>query len=86
MRHSCSCGRCCQRCSTGIGKKVQYFYRASCISDLIRKPVPVHCLFRKKPRMLKAEGFQIEAKLFISDLPLFGRSKNSHSPPPLLLL
>ena len=24
MRHRCSCGRCCQRCSTGIGKKVQY--------------------------------------------------------------
>ena len=46
------CGR--SQCRTAcIGKQIQNLYLTVCMFDLFAKPVPVHCLFRKQPGMLK---------------------------------
>ena len=50
----------CCGCESGtacIGKKIQYFYRASGVADLIAEPVPVGSLFREKSGMFEAERF-----------------------------
>ena len=73
MSHSRSGCRCRQRRSAGVGEKVQHLHRTAGVFDFIGEPVPVHRLLREKSRMFEAERFQVEAEIFISDLPLFGK-------------
>ena len=52
------------QCSTTcIGKKIQDFYRASRITDLVTEPVPVDSLFRKQTGMFETEWFQMEGQV-----------------------
>ena len=77
-RSSSSC--CSQCCATGISEQIQHFDRPSCISDLLREPGPVSCLFREQTRVFKAKGLQIECELlsrrkFIINAPLLRQIK-----------
>ena len=80
MCHRSSSSCCSQCCAAGIGEQVQHFDRPSCISDLLREPGAVSCLFREQTRMLKTKGLQIECKLlsrrkFIINAPLLRQIK-----------
>ena len=71
MCNTCSGSSGCESSTTCVSKEIQYFDRSSCISDLLREPVPVRCLFREKSGVLEAERLQIKCQFFIMNLPLF---------------
>ena len=71
MGNTCSCCRGCEGSAACVSKKIQHFDRSSGISDLLREPVPVCCLFRKKTGMFETKRLQVECKFFIMNLPLF---------------
>ena len=66
MGHSRSRSRGRQGSPSRVGEEVQYSDRSVRIragsGDEGGEPFPVHGLFRKKPRMLKAEGLQAEGQ------------------------
>ena len=68
-------GRCRKSCAACIGKKIQNFYRASRVSDLFRKPIPVCRLFGKESGMFKTKWFQIKCKRSIVNLPLLRQTE-----------
>ena len=70
MCNTCSGSSGCESSTTCVSKEIQYFDRSSCISDLLREPVPVRCLLREKAGVFEAERFQAEGQVFIVDLPL----------------
>ena len=75
MSNRSPCCSCCQGSTACIGKKVQDFYRTSCITDLITKPVPVGRLLRKQACVLKAKRFQMESQILIMNIPLLRQIK-----------
>ncbi len=65
-------GLCGSQCgAAGVGEKIQHPDRSSGIADLLLAPVPVDCLFRKKPGVFEAEGLEIELQILIMNDPLF---------------
>ena len=74
MADGSSRGSCGKGCAAGIGKKVEDTNFSSlffCGSYLFTHHIPVHSLFREKPRMLEAGGAYFEGEVFIIYLPEF---------------
>ena len=74
MGHLGSGRRCRKGSAACIGEKVQHPHRAPGKPDLFRKPIPVYRLLRKKPRMLKTKGLQLEGQISIPDGPLLRKT------------
>ena len=80
MSDRCSLRQSSAGSAARVGEKIQDPDGSSRFPDELSEPVPVGCLLRKEPGVLKTERLQVEDEIAVCDLPGLGQVEEFPAP------